>query len=153
VLFLQFELDGHRYAIDAASIAGVLPLIDVTRIPQAPPALMGVCDCRGTPVPVVDLSELLAGRPAERRLSTRLLIVRYKDGAGVSRRLGVVAEKATGFIRREASSFVPSGITNPQTPYLGDVAGDALGLVQRIDISAVLPPSLREMLFTPAVAS
>ena len=153
MLLLQFQLDADRYAIDAACIAGVLPLIEITRIPQAPPALMGICDCRGKPVPVIDLSQLLAGRPAERRLSTRLLIVRYKDDAGKDHRLGLVAEKATGFIRRDASSFVRSGISNPRTPYLGDVAGDALGLVQRIDVSAVLPPEVRELLFRQAVAN
>jgi chemotaxis-related protein WspB len=153
VLLLQFQLDADRYAIDAACIAGVLPLIEITRIPQAPPALLGVCDCRGKPVPVIDLSQLLAGRPAERRLSTRLLIVRYKDDTGKDRRLGLVAEQATGFIRREASSFVPSGISNPRAPYLGDVAGDAHGLVQRIDVNAVLPPDVRELLFRQEVAS
>jgi chemotaxis-related protein WspB len=153
VLFLQFQLDAHRYAIDASCIAGVLPLIEVTRIPQAPSALMGVCDCRGKPVPVIDLSQLLAGRPAERRLSTRLLIVRYKDETGTDRRLGLVAEKATGFIRRDASSFVRSGISNPRTPYLGDVAADAHGLVQRIDVNAVIPSDVRELLFRQAVAS
>jgi chemotaxis-related protein WspB len=152
VLLLQFQVDSHRYAIDAACIAGVLPLIEITRIPQAPPALLGVCDCRGKPVPVIDLSQLLADRPAEHRLSTRLLIVRYKDHTGKDRRLGLVAEKATSFIRREASSFIRSGISNPHTPYLGDVAGDAQGLLQRIDVSTVLPPAIRELLFQTAVA-
>ena len=113
MLLLQFQVDSHRYAIDADSIAGVLPLIHITRIPQAPAALLGVCDCRGKPVPVIDLSQLLAGRPAERRLSTRIVIVRYADGTGKKQRLGLVAEQATSFIRRDASSFVPSGITNP----------------------------------------
>jgi chemotaxis-related protein WspB len=153
VLFLQFQLGADRYAIDASRIAGVLPLIEITRIPQAPSALVGVCDCRGKPLPVIDLSQLLAGRPAERRLSTRLLIVRYTDDAGTDRRIGLLAEKATGFIRREASSFVPSGISNPQTPYLGDVAADAHGLVQRIDVGAVIPPAVRALLFRPQVAS
>jgi chemotaxis-related protein WspB len=147
VLFLQFRLNADRYAIDAACIAGVLPLIAITHIPQAPPALMGVCDCRGKPVPVIDLSQLLAGRPAERRLSTRLLIVRFTDDTGTDQRLGLVAENATGLIRREASSFVPSGISNPRAPYLGYVTGDAQGLVQRIDVGAVLPPDVRELLF------
>jgi chemotaxis-related protein WspB len=152
VLLLQFKVDAHRYAIDAEHIAGVLPLIHITRIPQAPPALLGVCDCRGKPVPVIDLSQLLAGRPAERRLSTRIVIVRYVDDTGRKQRLGLVAEQATGFIRRDASSFVPSGISNPRAPYLGDVAGDAQGLVQRIDVSTVLPPAVRELLFQTAVA-
>jgi chemotaxis-related protein WspB len=152
VLLLQFQLDADRYAIDAACIAGVLPLIEITRIPQAPPALLGVCDCRGRPVPVIDLSQLLAGRPAERRLSTRLIIVRVTDDAGKQQRLGLVAEQATGFIRREASSFVPSGIANPRAPYLGQVVADAHGLVQRIDVSAVIPPEVRGLLFREAVA-
>lgn len=152
MLFLQFQLDGDRYAIDAASVTEVLPLLEITRVPQAPPEIAGVCDRRGTPVPVVDLSQLLVGRPAERRLSTRILIVRYADATGVTQQLGLVAEKATDIVRHETTAFVASGITNRRTPYLGDVATDAHGLVQRVDVSTLLPASLRDVLFGTAAS-
>jgi len=152
MLLLQFRLEGDRYAIDASSVVEVLPLLEITRVPQAPPEIAGVCDRRGTPVPVVDLSQLLLGRPAARRLSTRILIVHYADASGTTRQLGLIAENATDVIQRETTAFVASGITNHRTPYLGDVAVDAGGMVQRLDVGTLLPPSLQQILFGAAAA-
>jgi chemotaxis-related protein WspB len=106
-----------------------------------------VFDYRGSPVPVIDLSALTLGRPAERSLSTRLVIVDYPDGAGETRPLGVIAEKATQTMRREPADFVDSGVSSDRTAYLGPVTRDAAGLVQRIDITRLLPASVREVLF------
>ena len=147
MLYLLCELDGDRYAIDADSVSEVLPLIEITRVPQAPRAIAGVCDRRGTPVPVIDLSQLLLGRPAAHRLSTRLLICNYTNARGEMQRVGLVAEKATEIMRRDGRTFAASGLRNRRTPYLGDVVGDARGLVQRLDVQTILPDHVREMLF------
>ncbi len=80
MLLLVFQLGNDHYALDAAQIAEVMPLVDITRIPQAPAGVAGMFDCRGVPVPVVDLSQLMLGRSAQyllehanrrRRLSRR----------------------------------------------------------------------------------
>ena len=147
MLYLLCELDGDRYAIDADRVSEVLPLIEITRVPQTPPEIAGVCDRRGTPVPVVDLSQLLLGRPAAHRLSTRLLICSYVDAQGAPQSVGLVAEKATEIMRRDGATFVASGIRNRRAPYLGDVVGDARGLVQRLDVQTILPTHIRELLF------
>jgi chemotaxis-related protein WspB len=146
MLFLVCQVGVHRYAIDAGQVAEVLPLVAITAIARAPEGVAGVLVYRGTPVPVVDLSQLLEGRPAERRLSTRLVIVHYplgkdsgKDGAkGKTRLLGLIAEKATETIRRDALEFVDSGVVSDRAPYLGAVAPDPRGMVQRIDLARLL---------------
>jgi chemotaxis-related protein WspB len=146
MLFLVFQVGAHRYAIDAAQVAEVLPLVPINAIARAPEEIAGVLVYRGAPVPVVDLSQLLEGRPAERRLSTRVVVVHYplgkdvgKDGLkGETRLLGLIAEKATETIRREALEFVDSGVVNDRAPYLGSVAPDTRGMVQRVDIGRLL---------------
>ena len=75
MLFLLFQLGNDHYALDVAQIAEVMPLVGITRIPQAPPGVAGMFDCRGVPVPVIDLSQLMLGRPAQSRLSTRIIVV------------------------------------------------------------------------------
>ncbi|MEX3822763.1 chemotaxis protein CheW, partial [Paraburkholderia sp. BR14262] len=52
MLFLVFELDGERYALDAREIAHVLPLAPVRAFPGAPAYIAGVIDYEGAPVPV-----------------------------------------------------------------------------------------------------
>jgi chemotaxis-related protein WspB len=147
MLLLLFQLGDDRYALDARQVAEVLPLVTITRIPHAPPGVAGVFNYRGAPVPAIDLSQLTIGRPAHARLSTRLVVVHYPDGSGNTRLLGLVAEKATGTVRRELGDFVASGVTNPETAHVGSVATDAGGLTHWIDLQKLLPESVRGVLF------
>lgn len=147
MLFLVFQLGPDRFALDTGTVAEVLPLVAITQIPQAPAGVAGMFNYHGAPVPVIDLSQLTMGRPAERRLNTRIVLVHYPDPNGTTRLLGLIAEKASETARREPADFVASGITNDRTPYLGPVASDARGLMQWIDVGTLLPASVRDVLF------
>ncbi|GAB2921980.1 chemotaxis protein CheW [Paraburkholderia jirisanensis] len=81
MLFLLFDLDGDRYALDAREIVEVLALRPVRPVPGAPVWVAGVAQRHGAPLPVVDVPRLALGRPARQLLSTRLVIVRYESGA------------------------------------------------------------------------
>jgi chemotaxis-related protein WspB len=152
VLFLLFQLGEERYALEAGEVVEVLPLVALTPIAQAPPGVAGIFNYRGAPVPAIDLSQLALGRPARRRLSTRIILADYRGEGGDAHLLGLIAEKATETLRRDAADFVPSGITNPAAPYLGPVAMSPSGPVQKIELSRLVPPPLRAMLFRPAAA-
>jgi chemotaxis-related protein WspB len=150
MLFILFQLGGDRYALDAAQVAEVLPLVQVKKIPRAPAGVAGVFTYHGAPVPVLDLCELALGRPALARLSTRLLLVHYADASGARRLLGLVAEQATETLRREPKDFVASGVRSDGAPYLGPVVHDARGLIQWIEVDKLLPPAVRDSLFQQA---
>lgn len=147
MLFLVFELARDRYVLDVSQIAEVLPLVAIKQIPLAPPAVAGVLNYRGAPVPVIDLSQLTLGRPAVRRLSTRIVLIHYPDARGGTQLLGLIAEKATQTVRREETDFVASGLSSEGASYLGAVAPDAHGITQRLDAETLLPASVRDMLF------
>ena len=131
MLFLVFQLGRDRYALDATRVAEVLPLVGIKTIPHAPAGVAGVVNYRGAPVPVIDLSLLTLGRPAQTCLSTRIVVVHQAGQGGEERVLGLIAEKATETVRRDAGDFVPSGVANRDAPYLGPVASDERGLMQR----------------------
>jgi chemotaxis-related protein WspB len=144
VLFLKFQIGAEAYVLDTAQIAEVLPLVNIKRIPQAPAGIAGLFDYRGTPVPVIDLSELALGRPAQRHLSTRLVVVRHGDHL-----LGVIAEQATETIQRDATDFAASGVTNKDAPYLGPVTRDGGRLIQWIEVHKLLPAAVINVLYRP----
>jgi chemotaxis-related protein WspB len=147
MLFLLFEVGDARYALEARLVAEVLPLVAITPIPEAPAAVAGIFNYHGAPVPVIDVSCLTFGRPAPHRLSTRIVLVHYPGAQGESHLLGLVAEKATRTIRRDASEFVHSGVTPAGAPYAGPVAPDGGRLLQRIDPHTLLPAAIRDLLF------
>lgn len=152
MLFLLFDLGVDRYALEAAQVAEVLPLVAIKEIPQAPAAVAGAFSYRGAPVPVIDLSQLALGRAAQRRMSTRIILVHYPAGPSGSRLLGLIAEHVTGTMRRDPADFVPSGVSGGAAPYLGGVATGPTGLIQRIDLQALLPSAVRDRLFAEAEA-
>ena len=152
MLFLLMQLDGNRYAVDVDQVAEVLPLVALNAVPRAHHGIAGMIDYGGTPVPVIDLSQLLVNRPAHRRLNTRLVVVHYRNG---ERRhlLGLIAERATEMMRRDAADFQDSGIDAASPPHLGPVALDESGPVHRLDVGALLPQALADALFRKGAAA
>jgi chemotaxis-related protein WspB len=147
VLFLVFQLADARYALDAGEVAEVLPLVNITPIPRAPAGIVGVFDFRGRPVPLVDLGQIALDRPAERRLSTRIILAHYRGARGEAQLLGLIAERVTETMRRDRAEFVPTNVTSAAAPYLGPVASDERGLIQWIVVDQLLPEPVRAALF------
>jgi chemotaxis-related protein WspB len=147
MLFLVMTAGANRYAIDVAHVVEVVPFVHVTPVARAPAAVAGVITYRGAPVPIVDLPQLLAGRPAASRLSTRVVLTNVSDGRGTTRLLGLLAEHVTGTMRRDASEFVESGIGGDSRA-IGPVATDEDGVVHWVDPAMLLPKAVTEVLFT-----
>jgi purine-binding chemotaxis protein CheW len=74
VELLLFDAAGARYGIESAWVMGVTRLGPLTRIPDVPPFVAGVTNCRGEISMVVDLSCLL-GLPATPPPPGALLLV------------------------------------------------------------------------------
>jgi chemotaxis-related protein WspB len=160
MLFLLFELDGDRYALEAAGIAEVLALAPTKSIPGAPAWVAGMFERHGEPVPVIDVSQLALGRPARPLRSTRLVLVHYSGQAAqpgaqdergeAPRLLGLIVERATQTRRIERAQFLHSGIATPHARWLGPVANDAIGLVQWVEVQEMLSDEVKALLFPQA---
>jgi chemotaxis-related protein WspB len=142
MLFILFQLDQDRYAIESRELVEILPLMRLKRLPHAPTGVAGILDYRGVPVPVIDLSEMALGRRSAERLSTRILIVQSEGG----QQMGLIAERANGMLKCESTDFVSSGINVGGAPYLGPVTRDARGIVQWISPEKLLSAEIRNAL-------
>jgi chemotaxis-related protein WspB len=147
MLFLLFHLGQDRYALEAGQVVEVLPLVALKALPGAPRGVAGLIDYRGVAVPVIDLSALALGVPAALRVSTRLLMVRYLPPPGGERLLGLIAERATDTMKCAPEDFRSTGVESPGARYLGPVVHDPRGLIQRVEIAALLSDELRAALF------
>jgi chemotaxis-related protein WspB len=164
MLFLLFDLDGDRYALDAAGIVEVLALAPTKSIPGAPAWVAGMFERHGETVPVIDVSQLALCRPARQLRSTRLVLVHYRaaDGGEASARddggesehlLGLIVERATQTRRIEHERFAESGIATPHARWLGPVANDGVGLVQWVEVQQMLTDEVKALLFPQAEAA
>jgi chemotaxis-related protein WspB len=145
MLFIVFQLDQDRYALDARELLEILPLMQIKRLPQAPPGIAGILDYHGVTLPVIDLSELALGRKALERTSTRILVVEVANG----RRLALIAERANEMLQREAGDFAETEVTVDAAPYLGPITRDARGIVQWIAPQKLFSAAVNDALFHP----
>ena len=75
---LVFSCGTSWYAVPADRAAEVVSFPDLTRVPGAPPHLLGVFAHRGEVIPVVDLSVLTGGKGESSR---RAILVRLAKGS------------------------------------------------------------------------
>ncbi|MXN73694.1 chemotaxis protein CheW [Burkholderia sp. 4701] len=148
-LFLLFELDGERYALDAATIDAVLPLAATKAVPGTPPWVAGLLMRDGVPVPVIDVPMLALGRPAHALRSTRLVMVRHRadDAAAHERVFGLIVERATQTMRIDRGAFRAIGVATPRTRWLGPVANTPDGIVQQVSVRDMIDAVAEQHLF------
>jgi chemotaxis-related protein WspB len=148
MLFLLFQIGPDRYALEASRVVEIVPLLELKPLAQAPKGVAGIFDYRGRPVPAVDLSELVLGRPARQFLSTRIIIVNYLDESGANQFLGLIAERATAMLRKDARDFVDPGLKPDFSPPLGPILMDSNGPIQWVHEHRWLPAGLGKLLLT-----
>lgn len=148
---LIFHLGQARVALPSALITQVLPMLATTAIPGAPAFVAGLINYHGRAVPVLDLEALAGGAAARARLDTRILLVEYPSPEGSRHALGLIAEGVTGTARITAENAEDSGLSLPQAPYLGRVVSSSAGILQLIELSDLLPQSVRDLLFQAQV--
>lgn len=145
---MVFHIGNERYALKATEVAEVLPRLPLKPIAHAPVWVAGIFAHRGAMVPVIDLSALTFGTPAQARTSTRLVLVNYQPDALIPARwLGLILEQATDTLRCDPAEFQPYGLDNRQAPYLGPVREDERGLMQWIGVADLLTADVQALLF------
>jgi purine-binding chemotaxis protein CheW len=73
--FLTFRVDTQLYALRAEEVSEVIRVPTLARVPQGPPALLGVANLRGSVLPIAGLRELLGKAPASQASSARAIVL------------------------------------------------------------------------------
>jgi chemotaxis signal transduction protein len=107
---------------------------------------------RGTPIPVIDLSELLLRRSAHRRLNTRLVIVRRAQTGGEPQLMGLIVEGATRTFRFDGEGTVLRSITTADGG-AGVITLDQQSLIQQLDLTKLMPSATDDGLDQASLAS
>jgi chemotaxis-related protein WspB len=138
MLFLLFEIGDETCALATDRVIEVVPLLELRKLRQAPAGVAGLLDYRGGFISVVDIYTLELNRPARRRLSTRIAVVRVAAG-GVGA-VGLMMENATETLTLNPAEFAP-------------FAKGPHGLVQRVEVENLVPPALLAQLSGPMVGA
>jgi chemotaxis-related protein WspB len=147
MLAMLFSIGDDRYALPAAEVFEVTPVLKLKKIPSAPDYVAGLCNFRGMSIPVLDISALALGVPCQLLLSTRMIVVNYILDSGGVKPLGLLAEHATQTATIREADLQAPGIQADSAPWLGKVAISSGELVQLVDVDELLTPEVAAQLF------
>jgi purine-binding chemotaxis protein CheW len=99
---VTFTLDNEEFGVDILKVQEINRMIDITRIPNAPPFVEGVINLRGKIIPIVDLRKRLGFEAKASDKSTRIIVVEL-DGIV----LGFVVDSVSEVLRISESTVEP----------------------------------------------
>jgi len=148
VFALFFQANSQRYALDAKLVVEVVHRVKLDSLPGLPNYFVGIFLHRAALTPVLDMNMLLGGTPCADAYATRIIVINYTAFNGHSRPLGLLAENVTVADHLDDKKISSTGVVNEQAPYLESAYASTDGILPIINAMDILPPHVRELLFT-----
>lgn len=126
-----FEIGGAAYALLISEILEVAEVGRVWGVPTLSPAVVGVLNHHGDPLPVVSRETLFEGAPRELPDPEHVLVMGSVDGE--SGRLGVPVDRVVALVDGEAPERPGDGLIVERRPIRGRIVAflDARRLIER----------------------
>ena len=105
--YVTLGIEDEVFAVPVDSVLEILDLRKVSRIPEAPPYMLGLIDLRGRSVPVLDLRVKLGLPSLSATDSTRILVIEVTM-SGRSLVLGLVADRVIEVLALGAGEIEPA---------------------------------------------
>jgi chemotaxis-related protein WspB len=132
VLYSQFFIGDDHYVIAINQIAAIVPFVNLKTVPSLPDYAAGLLGFHGNSVPVIDLCRLFNNRPCDRKLSSRIILVKIRIKPECERMIGLLVERATETYSADDDEFVDPGMCNPDLPFVGPIINDDIGVITKI---------------------
>ncbi|MCK5893211.1 MAG: chemotaxis protein CheW [Endozoicomonadaceae bacterium] len=143
MIYLRFKIAGQFYALSSDNIVEVIPFLPINGMAHSSQAVAGTLNYRASLIPVIDLTVLFDEQPAAHFVSTRIVVVAYRDEQGDMLHIGLIAEQATETMSLDDSAFNSPVIYNGHIPYSGAVTLDNGQLLYRLDVDDILSSELQ----------
>lgn len=119
--WVSFTLGEETYALPVGAVHEILRVAQITRVPHAPPSVLGVCNRRGRVLPVVDLRIRLGLVESPTTPASRIMVA-ASDG----RLLGLLVDSV-----RQVETVLRSRVQSPPESVAAVAAGAVQGVVDQ----------------------
>jgi purine-binding chemotaxis protein CheW len=104
--YMTFRLGEELFAINVYQVREVLEVLQITKVPTAPPYMRGVVNVRGQAIPVVDLRMRFGLPSIPNSVSTRICVMEV-DVDGEITVIGGIADSVHEVIELDPSNIDP----------------------------------------------
>jgi purine-binding chemotaxis protein CheW len=147
---LTFVLGEETYGVDILRVQEIRGWSSVTRIPNAPPHVLGVLNLRGSIVPVVDLRKRFNLACAEYTAVTVIIVLTVHCEAG-RREFGVVVDGVSDVVDVDAAAIKPTPEMGARaaTDHIRGLVAVAERMVVLLDIDRLIGAQAAEPVSDP----
>lgn len=108
---LSFTLENETYAVDILRVREIRGYSPVTRMPEAPPHLLGVLNLRGAIVPIIDMRRRIGIEPVEPSALTVVVVLSVESSRG-RRDFGLVVDGVSDVLDLASDDIRPAPDVN-----------------------------------------
>jgi len=151
---LTFTLGAETYGVDILRVQEIRGWSAVTRIPQAPPHVLGVLNLRGSIVPIVDLRMRFTLEQAEYTPLTVIIVLSVESASG-RRDFGVVVDGVSDVINVPVGDIKPAPElgAHVSTEFIEGLAAVAGNMVMLLDIDHLIGGDVTGVAPVPVAAN
>jgi purine-binding chemotaxis protein CheW len=133
---VTFRLGNEEFGVDILKVQEINRMMDITRIPNAPPFIEGVINLRGKIIPIVDLRKKLGfnNESGFSEKTTRIIVVEL-DGLV----LGFIVDSVSEVLR------IPENTIEPPPSIVGGVESDYIEGVGKLDNRLLILLELKKL--------
>lgn len=128
--FVVCTLEKTTFAVALASVERVLRAVEITRVPEAPPSILGVIKVKKLVIPVVNVRRRFGLPDRGVRLSDMLVVARVSHG-----HVALLVDEVTGLITCGDGAIVPAEKILHEMHSIEGVAktGDGLVIIEDLE--------------------
>ncbi len=101
--YVLFQLHDTEFGVPIEQVWRIVPYIQATRVPHAPPEVEGLINLHGEIIPVINLKYRLGLPPSSYSEDTRILVVETDE-----QRVGLTVDRVTTILRVPISQVAPA---------------------------------------------
>lgn len=131
MLMLLFFVNEHQYIIDCKYVTKILPQVILQKMAHMPAGIAGLMNHNGVLIPVIDLSDLICGKPCPNRFDTRIILLK-NPAENKDNLLAFLTERVNEAVYREKSDFIEESFELKKFPFYGGILNLEGNIVQQI---------------------
>jgi purine-binding chemotaxis protein CheW len=119
---VSFKIGDEEFGVDILKVQEINRMLEITRVPNAPPHIVGVINLRGKVIPVVDLRRRFGMDIKEYDKNTRIVVMEL--GGKI---VGFVVDAVSEVLR------IPRSVTEPPPSVATSADADYITAVGKLD--------------------
>lgn len=149
---VTFYLGQEEFGVDIMNVRETIRFTEVTKVPQTPDYVEGICNLRGSILPIIDGRSRFGMERRLRDERTRILVVDVKG-----RVTGIVVDRVSEVLRVNVKDLepAPAVIRNVEADYLDGVVklNGGKRLIMALNLEKILTVDLVDNIQTQTIAS